>query len=84
MRPMCGDDENYQTTQSSNMQPLQPKFNHMWLAEPARCFNTSCYKIQFDLEKRQQMQSTQMSNSSVENVQSQRRLMKPKKMQPVM
>ena len=52
MRPMCGDDKNCQTTQSYNMCPLQPKFNHMQLAEPAKCFNSSCYKMQSDPEKR--------------------------------
>ena len=81
---MCGDDKNCQTTQSSNIQPVQPRFNHMWLAEPARCFNTNCYKMKSDPEKRQQIQSTDMRDSSIEKAQSQRRSMKPKKMQPVM
>ena len=84
MRLMCGDDKNCQTTQSSNMWPVWPTFNHMQLAEPARCFNTNCYKILSNPEKRQQIQSTHVSISSIEKVQSQRRSMKPKKMQPVM
>ena len=68
MRPMCGDDKNCQTTQSSNRWPVQPKFKHMQLAEPAICFNTRCYKMQSDPERRQQMQSTHMNDSSIEKM----------------
>ena len=52
IRLMCGDDKSCQTTLGSNMWPVQTKFNHMQLTELARCFNTNCYKMQSDPEKR--------------------------------
>ena len=77
---MCGDDKNCQTTQSYHTWPVQPKVNRMWSIEPAVYSNTR--KMQSDPKKRPQMESTQMSDSSVKRLQSNQSV--SKKMQPVM
>ena len=64
---MCGDDKNCQSAQF--MQPVKSTFSDGQLTEPA----IYTRKMQSDPKKRQQMQSPQTEDSSVEKVQSQRR-----------
>ena len=76
MRPKYTDDMNCQF-----MWPVKSK-SVVWLAKPAVCTNTR--KMQSYPKKRIKMQSTKMNDSRFEEVQSQCRQEKPKKMQPVM
>ena len=75
-KPICGDDKNCQSPQF--VRPKKPN-NAMQLKHPA----VNKRKMQSDPEKRQHMKASQKEDSSFKEVQSHRRQMKPKRMQPV-
>ena len=64
---------------SQFMWPKKPN-NSMWFKQPA----VYTQKMQSDPKKMQQIQALHKEDPSIKEVQSQRRYVEPKKMQPVM